>query len=79
MRDFEKVKLSEEECTAVDKMVIDDVRTSRDSNITVLPIYVKRETVDGKKVMQETVTSQIEDGRVIEDGNKESLIKVTIQ
>ena len=49
MQEFAKVKLSEEEQDAVDRQVQDDVYSSRQSNLSVMPVYVKRETVDGKK------------------------------
>ena len=62
MREFATTKSSEETQEAVDKQVREDVlHSSRQGNINIMPVYVKRETVDGKKVMQDTVTSQIAD------------------
>ena len=46
MKDFEKAKLSEEECAAIDKRVVDDVNGSRDSNLTLLPLHCLLYTSD---------------------------------
>ena len=40
MKDFERIKLSEEECAAIDKMVVDDVNGSRDSNLNIFALHV---------------------------------------
>ena len=64
MQEVAKAKLSEEAQVAIDQQTHEGV-LPRHGNLTAMSVYVKRQTVDGKKVMQETVTNQIDDGKVV--------------